>query len=333
MLFFASISAVTSAGVAIMRQEGNSGARLRAFRHRFTLLAVLFSVIFWFLESGIMTLLFNGGPFVSQLVAPRGDEIWHRLLVIGCLLGFSFYASQLLGQRQQLADEWDAANEAHRRLQRKLGARLCEVEESERRRLARELHDQVGPNLIALGLQLKLIDGQIPDEDESQAHERVAESLALLEDTGERIRGVMSDLRPPVLDDYGLVASLKWYASEISRRTDCLVEVTASEADIKLPGNIENALFRIAQEALTNVCKHARASRAGVSVEVDGDVVRMVVADNGVGFDPAAREQAGPGSGWGLLIMAERAEMLGGRCRVQSLPEISGTRVMAEMGL
>ncbi len=316
-----------------MRQEGNSGARLRAFRHRLTLLGVLFSVVFWFLESGIKAVLFNDGPFIRQLVNPSGVEIWHRLLVIGCLLGFTFYASRLLGQRQQLAEKWDADNEAHRRLQRKLGARLCEVEESERRRLARELHDQVGQNLTALGIQLNIIDRQLSQEDGSQAHQRVAESLALLEDTGERIRSVMSDLRPPVLDDYGLVASLKWYASQISRRAECQVEVAAGEADIKLPENVENALFRIAQEALTNVCKHAQASRAWVSLEVDGKAARMVVEDNGVGFHPADRKQAGPNSGWGLLIMAERAEVLGGRCRVQSLPEMNGTRVIAEICL
>jgi signal transduction histidine kinase len=129
-----------------------------------------------------------------------------------------------------------------------------------------------------------------------------------------------------VLDDYGLVAALRWYAEQFARRTGIGVVVEGEEPVPRLATRVEGALFRIAQEALTNVAKHAQATHVLVSVHVQGEILRLVVADDGIGFDPGLSA----GHGWGLLTMTERAEGVGGRCRIESVPG-QGTRVSVEV--
>jgi two-component system sensor histidine kinase UhpB len=221
---------------------------------------------------------------------------------------------------------------------RALAAQLAEVAEAERQRLARELHDQVGQNLTALGINLNIIRTQMSEEAAAPVRSRLDDSLSLVEQTAARIRDVMADLRPPVLDDYGLVAALHWYGEQFARRTDIAVVVEGVEPVPRLAARVENALFRIAQEALTNVAKHAQATHVTVTVEVDSGTLRLVVADDGIGFDPSALLRAGPahlaqpdGSrGWGLLTMTERAEAVGGRCCFESDPG-QGAQVIVEV--
>ncbi len=213
---------------------------------------------------------------------------------------------------------------------RALAMRLAEAEEAERQRLARELHDQVGQGITALGINLNIVRAQMPQEVADLVRSRLDDSLALVEQTTERIRGVMADLRPPVLDDYGLVAALRWYGAQFASRVDIAVTVRGEEFIPRLAVSVENGLFRIAQEALTNVARHAQATQATVTVEVDGETVRLVVADDGVGFDPARVTGPDERRGWGLLTMAERAEAVGGSCRVESHSQ-QGTRVVVEV--
>jgi two-component system sensor histidine kinase UhpB len=164
------------------------------------------------------------------------------------------------------------------------------------------------------------------------ARVRLEDSLALVEQTTERIRDVMANLRSPVMDDYGLVATLQWYGRQLSARTDIDVAVQGQELVPRLASRIENALFRIAQEALTNVIKHAQATQATVTVEADGDTVRLVIADDGSGFDPGRLKTADGRLRWGLLTMTERAEAVGGHCRIESHPQ-KGTQVIVEVTL
>jgi signal transduction histidine kinase len=208
-----------------------------------------------------------------------------------------------------------------------LAARLAEAEELERQQIARELHDQVGQNLTALGINLNIVRSQIPEEAAATALARLDDSLALVEQTAERIRHVMADLRPPVLDDYGLMAALRWYGEQFTSRTGLTVTVQGEKLNPRLAAHVENGLFRIAQEALTNVSKHAQAGRATVTLEVNGETVRLVVADDGIGFDAVEPDDQ---PGWGLLTMAERAEAVDGSCRVESRPG-KGTRVVVEV--
>lgn len=216
---------------------------------------------------------------------------------------------------------------------RALTARLAEAQETERKQLTRELHDQVGRNLTALGLNLNIIRTQMPDALPASGpiQARLDDSLGLVEQTTEYIRDLMTNLRPPVLDDYGIVAALRWYGDRIASRAGLTVTVQGEEPVPRLAAPVENALFRIVQEVLTNVAKHAQATEVMVTVAVDDETACLVVADDGIGFDPATLTEPAERQGWGLITMAERAEAVGGYCRVESRPG-QGTRITVEIG-
>lgn len=209
---------------------------------------------------------------------------------------------------------------------RTLAARLAEVAEDEHRRLARELHDRVGQNLTALSINIGAVRSLLPLETPPQVASRLDDSIALLEETAEHIRDVMADLRPAVLDDYGLLAALHWYSQRFSQRTGIATNVQGREPMSRLPSAVETALFRITQEALTNVARHAQASQVTVTLEAADGGIHLTIADDGVGFDPAARRRGG----WGLMIMCERAEAVGGHLRVESAPG-KGARITVEV--
>ncbi len=211
-----------------------------------------------------------------------------------------------------------------------LSRRLVEVQETERREISRELHDRAGQGLTALGINLNILRGHISAESAATGRARLDDSLRLVEETVRSIRGVMDDLRPHVLDDYGLLAALHWYGEQFFRRTGLPMEVRGEELISRLPLEVETALFRIAQEALTNVAKHARASTVTVTLDETADVIRLSVADNGIGFDPAAVRRPRERPGWGLITMQERAEAVGGRLWVDSQPG-RGARIAAEV--
>jgi signal transduction histidine kinase len=221
-----------------------------------------------------------------------------------------------------------SVQEQHTQL-RQLWRRLSEVEESERRRLSRELHDRVGQNLTALSLNLSILDTLARSRPEDPLGERLADSQALVQETVECIRSVMAELRPPVLDDYGLSAALRWLGEHAGSRLGIPVDVRAGDLPTRIPRAVETVLFRIAQEALTNVAKHARAGRIGITLESRHGRILLAVVDDGCGFDlcEAARVSA---PHWGLLSMRERVEALGGSFRIESAPG-RGTRVVVEL--
>jgi two-component system sensor histidine kinase UhpB len=212
--------------------------------------------------------------------------------------------------------------------------RLAEAEENERHRVAQVLHDRVGQNLTALGLALNLVRSQMESLASQEILSRLDDSLALVEETTERTRLVMTDLRPPMLDDYGLVATLHWYGDVFTSRTGIPVKVTCDgqpdAAFPRLPDRVERALFRIAQEALTNAARHARPTSVSITLASNGVATRLTIGDDGIGFDPRDRDPRDQAWNLGLLTMAERAEAVGGRCLVESGPE-EGTRVIVEV--
>lgn len=226
-----------------------------------------------------------------------------------------------------------AAVSRQRKRLHKLSMRLAETEEAERRRLASELHDQVGQNLTALGINLNIIRSLLPENGTNVTFSRLDESLGFVEQITEQIRAVMSDLRPPMLDDCGLIATLRWYGEQISSRTGIAVTVQGEERTLSLPSAVETTLFRIAQEALTNVTKHAQATEVRITLRVTNSLLRLVIADNGIGFDPVAQSATADERGLGLLIMNERAEAVNGRCWLESNPDGKGSQVIAEVAL
>jgi len=200
-----------------------------------------------------------------------------------------------------------------------LSRRLVELQESERRQLSRELHDRVGQNLTALKINLDILQTALASQGNGEVRARVEDSAALLESTMDTIENVMSELRPPMLDDHGLAAALDWHARNFSRRTGIAVAVRAREPALRPALQVEIALFRIAQEALNNVAKHARAHRVEIALDhANGECV-MSVQDDGIGFDGVedASDKAKPGLG--MVTMRERAQAVGGRFEVQAL--------------
>jgi PAS domain S-box-containing protein len=213
---------------------------------------------------------------------------------------------------------------------RTLSKRLSEVHEEERRSLAQELHDRVGGNLTALGIDLNILKRQFPEALQPAARSYLDDALSLLTETIDHIRDVMSDLRPAVLDDYGLPAALRWYSDRFSSRTG--IKVTLAGSDFRLDASMETALFRIAQEASTNVAKHAQASHVEVKWERREGKVSLEISDNGVGLPHSKADRDDTAENWGVLIMKERAAAVGGHCTISSGPE-GGTRVGVEIAV
>lgn len=261
-----------------------------------------------------------------------GEVIWveHHGRAARAPTGQVLYLEGILEDITPRKEAEAALRRQHEEL-RLMAGRLTEAEETERRRLARELHDQVGQNLTAIGINVNVIRAQLPAGTDSAVDARLEDLLTLVQETTARIRSVMADLRPPVLDDYGLVAALGWYARQIRLRTGLTVEVACEECSPRLAALTETALFRIAQEALNNVAKHARASTVRIAFEVEEACARLSIADDGVGFgSPDASPAPGDPRGWGLRIMKERAEGVGGACRIGSVPR-EGVRIVVEV--
>jgi signal transduction histidine kinase len=217
---------------------------------------------------------------------------------------------------------------------RTLTARLAQVEEDERKRLAGILHDQVGQNLTALSINLRILRTQLasmPDNPTmlEQFASRLGDTLDLVKQTSQRIRYVMEDLRPPALEEYGLLAALRWYGERFSAQTNLDISVQGPEQMPRLSSSQESTLFRIAQEALTNVVRHAKATRAQIKIEMEETRIRLLVRDNGVGFDPDSSPASRERPCWGIQLMVERAEAIDGSCRIESTPG-AGTAVIVE---
>lgn len=224
---------------------------------------------------------------------------------------------------------FEAVNQQRTQL-RHLTARLAETEEAERHRISRELHDRVGQNLTALGLNLNVARSLINGNSPNGVHARLDESIMLVEETAVRIRNLMAELRPPILDDFGLVAALRWYGQQFSERFTIAVVLDGDGFSNDLSPAVETALFRITQEALNNVVKHAQAQQVTITLTDEGAGARLVVADDGVGLGVNGNGRSTK-HGWGQLIMSERAEAVGGHCRIES-PSGQGTQVTVVVG-
>jgi len=211
---------------------------------------------------------------------------------------------------------------------RHLSWRLSEVEEKERGDIHRELHDQIGANLSALKLDLNLIVTMLAANASPAICERLQKAMQLTGEIIVRIRDVMADLRPPALDDYGLLAALRSHAQSQATHLGIPITVEGEEIQPRPPIAVETALFRIVQEALSNIAKHAQAHFVSITVHATADRVTLVVADDGVGFDAA--RPAPRLDNWGLRTMRERAQAIAAHFRVESSPG-NGTRVIVEL--
>ena len=245
-----------------------------------------------------------------------------ELLLIAALLHVRIVAADTSDAQARLIAHQNERLEAA-----KVSRRLVEVQETERRVLANDLHDLVGQKLAALSINLNIVKIESAPSMAAGMGERLNDSLKLVEETIESIRNVMTELRPAVLDDYGLTPVLRWYAEQFVKRTGVVTTVIEQGPTRRLPPAVEESLFRIAQEALTNVAKYARAGKVLVTFDTTSNVSRLTIADNGCGFDPSALKQPAKDHGWGLMIMRERAGAVGAELSVESAPG-QGTRVI-----
>jgi signal transduction histidine kinase len=220
--------------------------------------------------------------------------------------------------------------ERERRLH-ELVRQLLTAQEEERRRVAHDVHDGLAQTAAAAYQALQVFARRRQSHGSSHSQE-LEEALELVRQTVGEARQVIYNLRPTVLDDFGLAAAVRLQVEAL--RSDGLdVGYEEGLGDARLPAEVETALFRVAQEALTNVRKHARTSRAHVSLEHLGGTVRLLVRDEGGGFRPEeATNGAGPGEKVGLSGMRERVALLGGRFEIQTGPQ-AGTSILAEVRL
>jgi signal transduction histidine kinase len=203
--------------------------------------------------------------------------------------------------------------------------RVVAAQELERRRLARELHDETGQALTSILLGLRTIEDAADDGARRRAVDDVRE---LVRSTLQDVRQLAVELRPTALDDFGLVPALRRLTSTFGESTGIVVDLEAALPDERLPSELETALYRIVQEALTNIVKHARASHVSIVLTRKPSSVAAVVEDDGVGFDPAAPRA----DGLGLVGMRERVALLGGRVAIESTPG-RGTTAIVEVPL
>jgi len=201
--------------------------------------------------------------------------------------------------------------------------RVVDAQEVERTRLARELHDQTGQALTSILLGLKHLDDVVETD---EAREATASIRELVASTLQDVRRLAVELRPSALDDFGLVPAVERLASNLSEQSDLVVDVEARLGDSRLPPEAETALYRIVQEALTNVVKHAAARRVSITLVRKETSAVVVIEDDGRGFDPEA-VRAGA---LGFTGMRERVELVGGRLTVEASPG-AGTTLVAEV--
>ena len=212
--------------------------------------------------------------------------------------------------------------------------RMITAKEEECRRVARELHDETSQALTALIANLAAVEQHVPNETRPHLTELRALSVQILKE----INRIVLDLRPTLLDDYGLVAALSWYAKNRLEENDVRVEIATFDSDLRLPSNVETLLFRVGQEAITNIAKHARAKHAQINflrhASSDGGSLTLQIEDDGCGFALEALENhwSGDRAHFGLLGIQERMDLIGGQLEIRSAPN-QGTCICASVPL
>jgi signal transduction histidine kinase len=282
------------------------------------------------LNSPLERFLYTGG-YRSRLNVPlRGQEgiygtlnlTWREPNAFKAIdldvLSHVAEAVTLAVERSRLFEQTRAGGERLETLSR----RLLQVQEEERRHLARELHDEVGQVLTALKFSLDIIDRDWPQT----ARPRISEAQHVLDALIARVRNLSLDLRPPILDDLGLLPALLWLFERFTLMTNVYVRFAHRGLGRRFSPEIETGAYRIVQEALTNAARHAGVNEATVRIWADSGTLHVHIIDEGRGFDPARLAD----TTGGLQSMRERANLLGGHLTIESAPG-KGTRVYAEL--
>jgi PAS domain S-box-containing protein len=255
--------------------------------------------------------------WIDSWAVPRSTESERAPGMVGCSADITD-RKRVERELQEREEQLRQANEQLHVLSR----RLFQIQEAERRHLARELHDQMGQTLTAAKIDLQVTQSLV---ERPAIVQRLDDSIAILERLLDQARQLSLELRPPLLDDLGLVPALRWYLDQYARRAGLAVEFFADPALERVDADIETACFRVAQEALTNVVRHARAQTVSVELHRALEVLHLVTRDDGIGFDLTTACQR---PSLGLLGIRERVALVGGELDYKSAPG-RGTEVHA----
>jgi signal transduction histidine kinase len=284
---------------------------------------------------------FNGRPWRTIYSAPKAalytsfDENYPKLMMAFGFLGAMLLSALLhtltssrraaLGLAQEMTSELRASQNklqlSHQKL-RRLADHAYQIKELERKRIAREIHDDLGQNLLALRIETEMLSTRTRGK-HSHLHARARATLQQIDTIIKSVRQIINDLRPTVLD-LGLSAAVEWQLSQFQRRTGIVCEVIDEHGEIALSDHCATAFFRILQESLTNVVRHANATRVVVELRLNAGWLSMSVKDNGCGLPPGGRNKFGS---FGLVGIEERILILGGTCAVFSEPG-GGTTIL-----
>lgn len=236
-------------------------------------------------------------------------------------------------EKKQMAHEKEKAIQELKSSQkqlRALSAHLQSVREEERTRIAREIHDELGQSLTALKMDLLWLQGKI-HEAKQRGGETINETIRamtnLIDATIQTVRRIATELRPGVLDDLGLIAAIEWQTQEFQHRTNILCRFISTVHDIELDRDRSTAVFRIFQETLTNIARHAQATHVSIRLEVDKTMLTLEIKDDGRG---AEIEKIESSKSLGVLGMKERAALFGGSVTITSAPR-EGTTVIVKI--
>jgi signal transduction histidine kinase len=224
---------------------------------------------------------------------------------------------------QELAETFMELNESREEL-RLLASQLLRAQEDERKRIAREMHDSIGSSLSAVKFCLENAAAQLTGNPE--VRESFITLSRAMDQAIDESRRIMTDLRPSLLDDFGIIATIGWFCRRFeSIYTDITVEKDIRLEESQVPENLKIIIFRVIQEAMNNSAKHSRARKISLDLSLEDGCITLRVSDDGVGFDRAAVVSKGEGAKFGLTSMRERAELSGGEFEIESILEIGTT--------
>jgi signal transduction histidine kinase len=284
---------------------------------------------------------FNGRPWKTTYSVPKealyteSDHSYPNMMMsfgfIGTMLLYALLHTLTRSRRAALALAQEMTSElresqhklelSHQKL-RNLADHAYQIKERERKRIAREIHDDLGQSLLALRIEAEMLASRTKGT-QGALHKRARATLAQIDTTIKSVRQIINDLRPTVLD-LGLSAAVEWQVNQFQRRTGIECEIHDDHGEITLPDHSATAFFRILQESLTNIVRHARATKVVVELRLNTDWLSLTVRDNGCGLPPGGRNKI---DSFGLVGIEERILILGGTCAVFSEPG-NGTTVM-----
>ena len=250
------------------------------------------------------------GDFSQRIIPWAGDEIGELAQA------FNAMTAEL--------DEAEQERQERDKLRTRLLEQVITAQEEERKRIARELHDETGQSLTSLMVRMQTMNQKCPIP---ELKLQIEDARRLIAQTLDNVHALALELRPSVLDDLGLEAALRRYVQDSCRRYSLEIDLIAIGLEDRLPSPVETTLYRIVQEGLTNVARHAQARTASVLLERRNGRIRLIIEDDGKGFDPL---QAASGGRLGLYGMRERAELLNGTVTIESVPG-QGTSLFVEV--